>query len=145
MTTAINYTADTKTAKSTLGRLIWVAPVAIATSTAANIALYATAGRLFPEVTAWGGAGIGQIIGANIGYLFFGTIIFALINWFSSRPTRHYTIVATIGLLFSLGLPISAGFGTSPASLATVITLSLMHVVSFAISVPMFNRFASAK
>ena len=58
---------------------------------------------------------------------------------------RHYFIIATVGLLLSLGLPISAGFGygapgTPPANTATVITLSLMHVVYYAISVPMFSR-----
>jgi hypothetical protein len=60
---------------------------------------------------------------------------------------RYYWIVATLGLALSLGLPISAGFsngapGTPPADLATVITLSLMHMVSYAISVPMFIRHA---
>lgn len=132
---------------STPKRLLWVAPVAMLTSAAANLGLYAVAGLLFPAVTTWPGAGMGQIIGASCAYLFIGAIVFALITRFSARPARTYTIVATLGLLLSLGLPVGAGFGygapgAPPADLATVITLCLMHVATYAISVPMFNRLA---
>jgi hypothetical protein len=90
---------------------------------------------------------VGQIIGATIVYLLIGTAVFALIARFSSRPARHYLIVATIALLLSLALPISAGFGDGAsaapvATVATVITLSLMHVVSYIISVTLFIRLA---
>jgi hypothetical protein len=121
--------------------------VAIAAATGANLGLYALAGALAPQVTAWSGAGIGQIIGANSAYLFMGTIVFALVARFSAQPARHYWIVATVGLILSLGLPIAAGFGYAapgapPADVATVITLGLMHIVAYAISVPMFTRYA---
>lgn len=145
MTTKIEMTRESQASRSSLSKLLWVSPLAMALATVANLGLYAVAGALFPQVTAWPGAGIGQIIGANIAYLFVGTLVFALIVRFSSRPARHYWIVATIGLLLSLVLPISAGFGAGasgapPAGLATVVTLSLMHVVSYAISVPLFIR-----
>ncbi len=145
MTTKIELTQETQPARSPLRKLLWVSPLAMALTTVANLGLYAAAGAIFPQVTAWPGAGIGQIIGANIVYLFIGTIVFALIVRFSSRPARHYWIVATIGLLLSLGLPIGAGFGygapgAPPADVATAVTLSLMHVISYAISVPLFIR-----
>jgi hypothetical protein len=145
MTTKIELARETQSSPSALRKLLWVSPLAIALTTAANLAFYTVAGAIFPQVTAWSGAGIGQIIGANIAYLFVGTIVFALIACFSSRPARHYWIVSTIGLLLSLALPISAGFGYGapgalPADVATVVTLSLMHVVSYAISVPLFIR-----
>jgi hypothetical protein len=35
--------------------------------------------------------------------------------------------------------------GTSPASIVTVITLSVMHLVSYAISVPMYIWLAAKK
>jgi len=122
-----------------------VTPLAILAATAANLGLYAAAGILNPEVTAWPGAGPGQIAGANFVYLLIGAIVFAIIARLSSHPARHYLIAASIGLLLSLALPISAGFGygapgAPPAGVATVITLSLMHVVTFAISVPLFIR-----
>ncbi len=145
MTTNIELTQSVPTQRSPLGKLLWVSPAAMAAATVANLGLYMAAGAIFPQVTAWPGAGIGQIIGANIAYLFMGTIVFALITRFSTRPARHYGIVATAGLLLSLGLPIAAGFGYAapgapPAEAVTVITLSLMHIIAYAISVPLFIR-----
>ena len=145
MTTKIEMTQKVQTTRSPLSKLLWVSPLAMAAAAVVNLGLYFAAGAIFPQVTAWSGAGIGQIIGANCAYLFMGAIAFALIVRFSSRPARHYVIVATVGLLLSLGLPIAAGFGYAapgapPADVATVVTLSLMHVVSYAISVPLFIR-----
>ena len=144
MTTKIELTQPTQS--SSLSKLLWISPLAMAAAAVANLGLYAAAGAIFPQITAWSGAGIGQIIGTNSAYLFMGTIVFALIAHYASRPARTYWIIATIGLLLSLGLPIAAGFGyatppgTPPADIATVITLSLMHVISYAISTPLFIR-----
>lgn len=147
MTAKMEFISEKQARKSALSQLIWVAPLAILTAAVANLGLYAAAGRLFPEVAAWSGAGPGQIVGANIVYLLLGTVVLAIIARMSSRPARHYLIAASIGLLISLVLPISAGFGysapgTPPAGAATVITLSLMHIVSYAISVFLFVRLA---
>lgn len=147
MTTKIEMTQEMHASRSTYRNLLWVSPLAMAAATAANLILYAGAGALFPTVTAWSGASVEQIVGANIVYLLIGTLIFALIARFSSRPAHHYSIVATAGLLLSLALPISAGFGygapgVPPADVMTVVTLSLMHVVTYAISVPLFVRYA---
>ena len=100
----------------------------------------------YPKVTAWEGAGIGQIIGANIVYLLIGTLVFGLTARFSSQPARHYRIIATVGLILSLWLPLSAtlGYGTLGVPLAsatTAVILSLMHVITYAISVPLFIRY----
>ena len=145
MTTRIESASESQTPNNVLSRIFWVTPLAMLAAAAANLGLYYIAGILFPEVSSWIGAGPGQIIGANIVYLLLGAIAFAVITRRSPNPARHFLIFATIGLLFSLGLPISAGFGfgpsgTPPAGAATVIALSLMHIVSFAISVPMFIR-----
>ena len=149
MTTNTEKTQTVQTVQPagiSLRSLLWVTPLAIALSSIANIGLYLIAGAIFPEVTAWPGASIGRIVGANIVYLLIGIIVFAITARFSSRPARHYLVIATIGLLFSLILPISTGFGYSapgvpPADAATVVTLSLMHVVSYAISVPLYIRY----
>ena len=135
--------------QSTLIRLIWVTPLAMLAATAANLGLYYASGILAPEVLAWPGAGPAQIAGANMIYLLGGAITLAVIARLSSRPRRLYVIAASIGLLVSLALPISAGLGygppgTPPAGLATVISLSLMHVVSYAISVPLSIRYVLA-
>ncbi|MAU00264.1 MAG: hypothetical protein CL608_24250 [Anaerolineaceae bacterium] len=147
MNTQIEAVQNNQANSSVVRKLVWVSPLAMLVSAVANLGLYAVAGSIFPEVTAWSGAGAGQIVGANIVYLLIGSVVFALVARFSSRPARHYLVVATIGLLLSLALPVGAGFGygapgAPTASVATVVTLSLMHVVSYAISVPMFNRLA---
>ncbi len=146
MTTTNSSTQNKQPAqKVALSKLIWVTPLAIVATSIANLILYFAASRIFPTVGAWSGASSGQIIGATIVYLFIGAIVLAIISRVSSRPARHFRIVATIGLIVSMFLPLSAWFGygaegVPPADTATAITLSLMHVVAFAISVPMFTR-----
>ena len=148
MTSNINLVINGKeTRKGGISRLLWVSPLAMAVATVANAAVYLAAGVLVPEVTEWTGAGIGQIVGATIVYLLIGAVVLALISRLSSKPGRHYLAAATVGVVLSLWLPISAGLGYGPpgmpvASTATVVTLSLMHLVSYAISVPMYIRLA---
>lgn len=145
MTTRIELTQPDQTKRSPLRKLLWVTPLAMGLSAGANLVLYAAAGAIAPAVTAWPGASVGQVIGATIVYLLMGTIALALVARLASRPVRSYWIVATIGLLLSLVMPISAGLGygapgTPPAETATVVTLSLMHIITYAISVPMYTR-----
>ena len=145
MTSNTEHALTMKSNRSAISRLVGASLLAMLAATAANLGLYYAAGILFPEVTAWSGAGAGQIAGANFVYLFIAAIAFAIIARISSRPARHYLVFATASLLLSMALPISAGFGygppgTPPAGAATVVTLSVMHVVSYAISVPLFIR-----
>lgn len=147
MATITNTTSVRRAPKTVIGRLISVSLLAMLAATAADLVLYYAAGILFPEVTTWPGSGAGQIAGANGVYLLLGAVVFAATIRISHRPAYHYVILASIGLLLSLGLPISSGFGFGPpgtpaAGAATVITLSLMHIVSFVISVPLFIRMA---
>lgn len=125
--------------------LLWATPLAILISSIANLGLYAAAGSIASEVTAWSGAGEIQIISATFVYLTFGAITFVGVAQFSKNPARVYVRVATIGLLLSLFLPITAGLGygdpsTATPTMATVITLCLMHVLTFILSVPLFLR-----
>ena len=147
MTTRTDYPLGKKVSGFVPGRLIWVSLLAMSTAAAANLGLYAVIGYVFPNVTAWTGTSPMHIVVATIVYLLLATLVFAAVRRFSSRPARHYLIVATISLLFSMGPPISLGFGPSlpgvpPADAIIGITLGLMHVVSYAISVPLFIRMA---
>lgn len=130
-----------------LRRIPWVVPVAAAAATAADLGFYYAAGILFPEVAAWPGAGPLQIVGANLAYFVVGALTLLFLARFSKRPARAFVIASTIGLLMSFGAPISAGFGdgsgaTPAASMATIATLSLLHVGSYAVGVPMLVRLA---
>ncbi len=137
----------TATRTGLLRRLGWVVPLAVLAATAADLGLYYAAGILFPEVTDWAGAGPMQIAGANVAYLVAGALALVVVARVSRHPARHFVVLTAIGLVLSFALPISAGLGegsaTAPAaSTATVVTLSLMHVVSYAVAVPMLVRLA---
>lgn len=136
---------EQQSSNSTLRRLLWVTPLAMIAAIVANLILYLVAGAVLPAVRAWPGAGVGQIIGSTSGYLFFGAVSVAIIARLSSQPRRHFLVIAVAGLVLSLALPIAAGFGYAapgapPASVATVVTLALMHVLAFGVSVPLFVR-----
>jgi len=145
MTTRAQSPLNIQTSGTVRGRLIWASLLAMATVAAANLGLYAIAGYFFPHVAAWSGTSSTHVIVATIVYLTLATLVFAIVRRFSSRPARHYLIVATVSLLFSMGPPISLGFGPGlpgvpPADAVIGITLGLMHVISYAISVPIFIR-----
>lgn len=147
MTTNVEYSREQQASKSAPNRLIWVSPLAMFTATIANLGLYAAIGAIFPYVAAWPGTGPMQIVVATIVYLLMATIVFAVVKRFSSRPARHYLIVATLSLLVSMGPPLALGFGPGlpgvpPADATIGLTLGLMHILSYAISVPMFIRLA---
>jgi len=147
MTAKTASSQNIQTSGTVRGRLIWVSLLAMSTAIAANLGLYAVVGYIFPHVAAWPGTSPTHVIVATIVYLLLATLVFAAVRRFSPRPVRHYLIVATVSLLFSIGPPISLGFGPGlpgvpPADAAIGITLGLMHIVSFAISVPIFIRMA---
>ena len=145
MTTIMEMMSGLQASQSTGEKLIRVAPLAMISSSATNVGLYLAAGKLAPEVAAWPGASVVQVVGATIVYLLIGSLICAAVSNWSVKPAQHYLVIATAGLLLSLVPPINAGLGYSPpgvpaAELATVVTLMLMHIVSYAISVPMLIR-----
>jgi len=145
MTTQTETSQYGRISNAIRGRLLLVSPLAMSTSIAANLALYAIVGYLFPHVASWSGTSPMHIVVATIVYLLVATLVFAAVRRFSPRPARHYMIIATLSLIFSMGPPISLGFGPGlpgvpPADAVIGITLGLMHVISYAISVPMFIR-----
>ena len=131
--------------KSVARRLIWLLPAPVLSVSLADIALYEVAGVLDPDITGWAGAGAAQIVGANAVYLSIGAAALLALVKLTRAPARWFAILATIGVVASLALPISAGLGDGTAAvpapgLSTVIALSVLHLVSYAIAVPMFLR-----
>lgn len=147
MTTQIETSQYGRISNVVRGRLLLVSPLAMSTSIAANLGLYAIVGYLFPHVASWPGTSPIHIIIATIVYLLFATFIFATVRRFLPRPALYYLIIATLSLLFSMWPPTMLGFGPGlpgvpPADAVIAITLGLMHIISYAISVPMFIRMA---
>lgn len=147
MTTQTQPSLNTQTSGILHGRLILASLLAMSTAAAVNLGLYAVTGYIFPHVAAWAGTSPTHIVVATIVYLLLATIVFAAVRRFSSRPAHRYLIISTVSLLFSMGPPISLGFGpglpgVAPADAVIGITLGLMHIISYAISVPIFIRMA---
>lgn len=145
MTTQANPSFTQLPRKRIMSHLIRVVPLAILVAGATNLGLYAAAGALHPPVTAWVGAGPSQIIVATVTYLLIAAIAFYVTVRRSANSVRTYLLVATVGLGLSLAPPIAAGYGygppgAPPADLATVVTLCLMHILSYLISVPLYVR-----
>lgn len=131
--------------KNAATRLAWLLPATMLSVSVADIALYEVAGLLDPDVTGWAGAGAAQIIVANAVYLSMAATALLVLVKLTRSPARWFGILATIGVVVSLALPISSGLGEGTAAvpapgLTTVVALSAMHLVSYAIAVPMFLR-----
>ena len=142
--------ADRARSVETFKRLAWVLPVTVLAASIADVALYEVAGVLDRDVTGWLGAGPAQILGANAAYLSMGAALLPVLVKLTRDPARWFTVLATVGVLLSLMLPVSAGLGDGSeavpaAGLSTVITLATMHLVSYAIGVPMLLRLGRAR
>lgn len=147
--TLSNTIATPKTASESvaLPRLLWVAPLTIIVAVAANVALYIIANALFgvewlPIFT------LSSVIGSTVIFLIIATLIFAAVARFSKRPLWLYRRIAVVALFLSFLMPLSALFGMAAppdvnagaAPLDTVITMLVMHVIAYAISVTLFTR-----
>jgi hypothetical protein len=132
-----------------LRKFLWVAPLTLVAAIIANEVLYAIVAALIPSVGQWPMAGPIQILFSTLASLIVGSIAFALVVRFSSRPVRTYWIVATLALILSFAGPISVGAGFAPPGqpipdTPTVITLMVMHVVAYVITVTLFIRLTRA-
>jgi hypothetical protein len=132
-------------------RLLWAALAAMALSVVANVALYLLADALFG--VAWEPLfDLFSVIGSTVAYLMVAALVFAGVVRLAKRPVWLYRRVAFVALLLSFFFPVSAmlglaappGSGVAAAPLSTVLTMLVMHTVSYAISVPLYTRLTHA-
>lgn len=126
-----------------LSKLVWVAPLAIVASTAANLTLYFMANALvgvewLPMFNA------ASVAGSTMVYLLAAAAIFAAVARFARRPVWLYQRIALAALVLSFFAPVSAllGLSAAPAPVDTFITMLVMHAVAYLISVNLFVRLA---
>lgn len=81
---------------------------------------------------------VAQPIVASVTGAIGGTIVFALLARFTSRPITIFRIVAFIAFILSFGTL----FGLAGAPVGMVITLGLMHVVAAAIIVSVLTTYS---
>ncbi len=146
-------TPNTPSESVALSRLLWVAPAAMALAAVANAAIYIIADALFG--VAWEPSyNLFSVIVSTIVQLFAAALVFAGVARFAKRPLWLYRRIAVVALLLSFLLPVSAlmgmaappgsGANAAAAPLDTFLTMLVMHVVAYAISVPLFTRLTRA-
>jgi hypothetical protein len=125
-----------------LRRLLWVGPLAIVAALAANAVVRAIALAVLDVPATFMPLASMSFVGLTIAGVLGAVIVFAIMAVRAKTPittfrkVAFWTLLATfvpdIGLLFG-------GGGNAPGSLSNVLTLMLMHVVAYAISVTLLT------
>ncbi len=131
--------STTPTERVPMDRIWRVGALAIAAAIVANLVVWAIAQALFeisddfmPLATPW------PTIVVTVIYLALGVGVFALLNRFTQRPVTWFWRIAVAAALLSF-LPLFGARGQDGASTAALWTLAVMHVVAFAIFVPLLT------
>jgi hypothetical protein len=128
-----------------LRRLLWVGPLAIVAALAANAVVRAIALAVLNVPATFEPLASLSFVGLTIAGVLGAVIVFAIIGARAKTPVSTFRKVAFWALLASflpdIGLLFGAG-GYPPGSLSNVLTLMLMHVVAYAISVTLLTTLA---
>ncbi|MEK7325617.1 MAG: DUF6069 family protein [Chloroflexota bacterium] len=149
MSTTISSSPVVSSQKVALGKLLWVGPLAIVASVAANLVLRFIAvaalnppAEFMPLTVAQ--PGVLTVVGVAL-----AVVVFAIVSRFARNPLRAYQIVAAVALLVSfvpdILLLVNANSAPFPGvNLGTIGALMLMHVAAWAITVTMLTRLTRA-
>jgi Family of unknown function (DUF6069) len=114
--------------QSKFSTILTAAATATGIATAINVILYYILVAVNVHDNTWEmqpgqTIGVAGVIMSTLMFSIVGTLVFLLINRFSSQPARIFTIVCIVGFLLSLGNPFFAGV---PSKMA--VGLDLMHI-----------------
>jgi hypothetical protein len=130
------------TARPALSRLFWVGPLAIVAATLANVVLQQIAVALLnPDPAFLPLTLMPPIVFSVVGVLG-AVIVYALVGRFAQTPEPLFRRIALITLVVSFIpdiLMLVTGFNPG-TTLANVVVLILMHVVTWAIAVELLTR-----
>jgi hypothetical protein len=128
-------------------RYIWVAPLAVVASVAANVLVRTAAKALFAVPDEFMPFSPGTFIAFTTVGVTGAVLVFALVGWLSKRPFTTYNWIAGVVLVLSwlpdIGLLVARPFPGITA--AGVGTLMLMHLVAAGITIWLLNTQARAK
>jgi hypothetical protein len=128
------------------GRLPWVALLAALTAALANALVYFAASGLgfiprsvlLPLASGETPLTVGPVVITSIIGAIGAAAVFTLIGLFARRPVRLFRIVATVVLVLSFAAP-----ATIPgAPVAMILSMEVMHVVAWAVSVGLLTTLA---
>ncbi len=127
-------------------KLLWAAPLAGLAAAAGNLAVFGLAKGLLALPLAMPAMGpnpaaplgLAQVIIASILPALAAALLLALLGRFSRRPVRLFQIIAGVGLVLSLGAPL-----TLAADLATRLVLLSMHLVASLATTAVLSTFGT--
>lgn len=127
-----------------LGRLVWVGPLAVLASVAANLIFTMIANRLLgvsPEFPALTPGAIAMFTAVGV---LAAVVVFALVARFARRPIWLYRRIALVALLLSFIPDLALPFlpGPDPVGAREIVLLALTHVVAAAVSVALLTTLA---
>ena len=127
-------------------RLLWAALLAVLLAAVTNAQVYFAASRLgivsrgvlLPSPMGLSPLTVGMVVTASVVGAIGAALVFAIIGLLARRPVRLFRIVAAVVLVLSLVPPT-----TIPnVPLVMRITLGVMHVVTWAVSVGLLTALA---
>jgi Family of unknown function (DUF6069) len=127
-------------------RLLWAALLAVLLAAVTNAQVYFAASRLgivsrgvlLPSPMGLSPLTVGMVVTASVVGAIGAALVFAIIGLLARRPVRLFRIVAAVVLVLSLIPPT-----TIPSvPLVMRITLGVMHVVTWAVSVGLLTALA---
>jgi hypothetical protein len=124
-----------------LARLVWVGPLAVASSIAAVLAVRVALVALLRPPAEFTPLGWGSPTVLTGVFVTCACLVFLLVTRFSSNPVRTYKVVALVALMLSL-LPDAAliRLGGPAATWPNALALSALHLVAWAVSTWMLTR-----
>jgi len=142
---ATNSWAETETVS--LGRLVWVVPLATAVAVTANVIFYFIITRWFHIGLIVGGSEtelwplpVNDIIIFSVVFSLAAGFVFVVVSQLAQRPIRTYLIIAAIALLLSFIPPLS--FPSPPVAMIDKLSLVAMHIVGGIAVVAVLVRFS---
>jgi hypothetical protein len=126
-----------ETERVSLGRLVWVVPLATAVAVIANVIFYFIItrwlhiGLRFPsgtsDSTLAATMAVGDVVLFSSIFSLGAGIVFVVVSQWAQRPIRTYLIIATVVLLFSFLLPLK--IPSPPVAMIDKLSLVAMHIV----------------
>ena len=129
------------------GRLPWVALLAALVAAVANALVHFAASGLgfipqsvlVPTPSGEHPLTVAPVVVSSVVRAIGAAIVFAIIGLFARRPVRLFRIVATVVLVLSFLMPATQIPG---APVAMILSMEVMHVVAWAVSVGMLTTLA---
>jgi hypothetical protein len=129
-----------------MARLAWVGPLSVATAVLAVLAVQAIAIRALSPLPRFSQAVLSSTEPAIVTAILVsaGVLVFAVCVGWVADPMRRYRQIALTTLFVSFVPNVAAGFLMRPAvDWPSMMALMSMHVVAWAVTVPMLTRLAA--